>query len=433
VLQNTEAYRHWQTARLAAARPGDQKQAAGEAFLRSQVERGLVFDREREALDAAMHLDGYALWGQAAPLYQFWPRLVELTADNAALSQRLAELGDRVLMAQMPLDGFAAGVTGFPDDSHLIQFDTGLFATVVLAAQLLAKVSLPDPSLPGPDHCVEAAGLLEVLLAEYRLLNRYVAPKVLLQSPHHAEVAGEVAHAAEVFALTHEAAHILLGHVGTERDNAQRPYDEVTADVLALHILSGVYAGGPSPAPEQQRGRLLGIRLLISCIELYEDAVFVLSGRTHPGAVDRWAVISSAAQLLYPPRILADVTELWRPLGELIRCVSAAQISLEDAHSALEHVEARGEFTAAFDWRAAVPLLSFYRRTNVTITDPGIMTRGRDLARAGQACFEQRGSLSWHQLIRLQLRGAALDPEALGTAAAGAVSAAARILRDETG
>ncbi|WP_132838623.1 hypothetical protein [Streptomyces sp. BK205] len=242
MLQDTEAYRHWQTARLAAARPGDQKQAAGEAFLRAQVERGLVFDRE--GLDPAMHLDGYALWGQAAPLYQFWPRLVELTADNADLSQRLAELGDRVLMAQMPLDGFAAGVTGFSDDSHLIQFDTGLFATVVLATQLLAKVSLPGPSLPGPDHCVEAAGLLEVLLAEYRLLNRYVAPKVLLQSPHHSEVAGEVAHAAEVFALTHEAAHILLGHVGTERDYAQRPYDEVTADVLALHILSGAYAGG---------------------------------------------------------------------------------------------------------------------------------------------------------------------------------------------
>ncbi|MFJ2162835.1 hypothetical protein [Streptomyces sp. NPDC087856] len=429
MLEDTDAYREWQFVRLAAALPGDQRQAEGADFLRAAVDRGLLFDPEGP--DPAEYLDGYGLWGQAAPLHQFWPRLAELTAGHDVLPERLSGLEARVLITQVPVNGFAAGVTGFADGSHLMQFDTGLFATVLLGAQLLTKVSLCDPAVSEPDNQGEAAGLLEVLLAEYRLLNGDVAPKVLLQAPHHAQVAGELAHAAEVFALTHEVAHVLLGHTGSKRHHPRSRDDEITADVLALQILSGVHAAGPPPTREQQRGRLLGIRLMISCLELYEDAVFVRCGRTHPAAADRWTVIRLAASQLYHPRILAEVDELWFPLSTLIRRLSVSASPLEDVRAALERIKARNGFTTGFDWQQAVSLVAFYRRTNATVTDPDAVTEGRRLADAARTTYPPPKSITWSQVLALRIKASgAIRPEVLNATAVGAVAIAAHFLRE---
>ncbi|MFF9178959.1 hypothetical protein [Streptomyces sp. NPDC014793] len=408
--------------------------ADGADFLRAAVDRGLLFDREGP--DPADYLKGYGLFGQAAPLQQFWPQLAELTAEHPVLSQHLGGLKERVLITQVPSRGFAAGVKGFPDGSQLIQFHTGLFSTVALASQLLAKISLYDPpaSVPEPDSLVEAVSLLELLLAEYRLLNHDVSPKILLQPSRHAQVAGELAHAAEAFALTHEVAHVLLRHTQDDWEQApKRSINEITADVLALQILSGVYAAGPPPTLQQQLGRLLGIRLLISCLELYEQAVFVRCKQTHPPAADRWAVIRKASEQLYQPRVLAEVDYLWSPFSTLIRRVSDDAPSLQDVHSALNRIAARDEFTAPFDWRQAVGLVSLYRRTNTIITDPDAIMHGRRLADAAQMKYPEPAAVTWQQLFTLQIQIAKMvRPETLNPTATGAVITAAHSLRERT-
>ena len=90
----------------------------------------------------------------------------------------------------------------------------------------------------------ESAVVLELLLAEYRLLHRNASSKPRPPTPDHGRKIGKLTQAANVFVLAHELSHILLSHAGV-RDDDQRQYDEATADVLAFRILSGTYAAEP--------------------------------------------------------------------------------------------------------------------------------------------------------------------------------------------
>jgi hypothetical protein len=81
-------------------------------------------------------------------------------------------LSERVLTIELDLDGFAAGTRRFPDDSHLVQIDTGLFLTIFEVVQLMVQVSMPDPESPIERSQRTAAVVLELLLAEYRGLSR---------------------------------------------------------------------------------------------------------------------------------------------------------------------------------------------------------------------------------------------------------------------
>lgn len=162
-----------------------------------------------------------------------------------------------------------------------------------------------------------------------------------------------------MFVLAHELSHILLGHIGA-RDDERHQHDEATADVLAFRILSGTYAAEPHIERSQAYGRLLGARLLFSCIELFEQATFVTSSRTHPPAADRWGVVRAAAEEMFGPLIPRGVDELWQPMDQLLAGVTAGDLPLPEVRASLESLKARTRF---LETEEATGLITRHRRT----------------------------------------------------------------------
>jgi hypothetical protein len=356
--EESEAFRHWRD--IVSSPPDDGAIRAGIDYALANIAEGRIF-RPGEA-DLAGDLEGYAEFGLAAPLRRFWPKLTELVGGNDPLARRMAELRDRVLIVELALDGFAAGTRPFPDDSHLVQIDTGLFLTVFEVVQAFVEVCDPDPEVPPGQAERESAVVLELLLAEYRLLHRNASSKPRPPTPDHGRKIGELTQAANVFVLAHELSHILLGHAGA-RDDDQRQYDEATADVLAFRILSGTYAAEPNIERAQAYGRLLGARLLFSCIELFEHATFVTGSRTHPPATDRWAVVRAAAEETFGPLIPDGVDELWQPMDRLLVGVAAGDLPIIEVRASLESLKARTRFLGDVETEEATGLIARHRRT----------------------------------------------------------------------
>lgn len=162
--EESEAFRHWRD--IVSSPPDDGAIRAGIDYALANIAEGRIF-RPGEA-DPDGDLEGYAEFGLAAPLRRFWPKLTELVGGNEPLTRRMAELRDRVLIVELAMDGFAAGTRPFPDDSHLVQIDTGLFLTVFEVVQAFVEVCDPDPEVPPGQAERESAVVLELLLAEYR-------------------------------------------------------------------------------------------------------------------------------------------------------------------------------------------------------------------------------------------------------------------------
>jgi hypothetical protein len=395
MIEDTEAYGHWQ--RYLRYSRGADATREGIEYLWSQIGRGRVF-RPGEA-DPHGHLGNFAELGLADPLRRFWPRLTELVRGHEAMSARLASLADRTLIIEIPLDGFAAGTRPLADGSFLIQFDTGLFLTVFEVVLLFVLLSIPDPDASVEQTQLQATGLLELLMAEYRLLGENVSPKAPVPTPEQGDAIGELTQAANVFALTHEVSHILLGHTG---DHGEQERDEVAADVLALRILVGAYATGAPIAKANLYGRLLGARLLFSCIELYENATFVRSGRTHPPATQRWRVVRSAANDLIGPSVLDGVDHLWQPFDGILAHSSSGTTPMSELASALTAMSERGNIIGGNDLSSSVRLIPLYRLTNIAITDSDVRAEGEALAAAAEAAFAGQESIAWRALLNLQ-------------------------------
>jgi hypothetical protein len=282
-VRESEAYRHWRnTVRFSRGEDASQR---GIDYLQSRIAEGWLF--RPDEVDLAAEVDGYGEFGLAASLRRFLPRLQELVAGNGSLALRMAELTERVHVIELELDGFAAGTRHFPDDSFLVQIDNGLLLTVFEVAQLFVDAAMPDPDAPVGRAEREAAVILELMSAEYRLLRRHVTPKATLPSPAQGVAVGELTQAANLFVLVHELAHVLLGHGGKRTDD-QRQIDEIASDILAFRILAGAYSREHTIESAQAFGRLLGARLVFACIELFERSTFVTTGRTHPPARKMW-------------------------------------------------------------------------------------------------------------------------------------------------
>jgi hypothetical protein len=395
MIEDTEAYGHWQ--RYLRYSRGENATREGIQYLWSQIGRGRLF-RPEEA-DPDEHLGDFAEFGLADPLRRFWPRLAELVRGHDTMSTRLAELTDRTLIIEIPLDGFAAGTRPLADGSNLIQFDTGLFLTTFEVVALFVLLSTPDPDASVEQTQLQAVGLLELLLAEYRLLGENVSPKAPAPTPHQGDAIGELTQAANVFALTHEVSHILLRH---NADHDQPGPDEVAADVLALRILAGAYATDAAIPKASLYGRLLGARLLFTCIELYENATFVRSGRTHPPAAQRWQILRSAAEDLVGMTVLDGVDHLWQPFDRLLGLATSGTTPVNELATALTAMTEQGKTLGTNDWSQSVQLIPLYRLTNIAIIDDTVRAEGETLAAAAEVAFAEQESIGWRALLDLQ-------------------------------
>ena len=416
VIEETQAYRQW-LRNLRYVR-GDEANRKGIEYLAEQGSRGRVF--HRHDADPAAHLGDFARFGLASPLQQFWPQLKKLVNGSAELSRRMDELDRWTLIIELPLDSFVAQTRSFADGSHLVQIDSGLFLTNFDVVQLFVQVSIPDPELPAAQNMMEAAAVLELLLAEYRLLYGNMTPKAQSPTPRQGDVIGELTLATNAFALTHEVAHILLRH-NADVDDQQRKLDESAADMLALLILTGAYSAGPVVEKPQLYGRLLGARLLFSCIELCENATFVRAGRTHPPAADRWAAVRASAGQRLDASVVADVEGLWKPIDRLNTVAASGRTPYLDVASALAAIAARDNFVGDLDWKSALRLIPLYRLTNVRMTDSGVIAQGRQLAAAAATEFAAGSAISWRALLDLQAQqrpGSFTEQVAVATAAA---------------
>lgn len=411
--EESEAFRHWRD--VVGFSRGESATRDSVDRLLAWVAEGWMFRPGEADLDAA--LGDFPRFGLATSLRRFWPRLKELVAGNEALARRIAELSERVHIIELDLDGFAAGTRRFPDGSCLVQLDTGLLLTIFEVVQLFVAVSMPDPQMSVEQTEREAAVVLELVLAEYRLLRGHATPNGTLATPAQGDAIGELTQAANVFVLVHEVSHLLLGHAG-DRDDEQRQQDEIDSDVLAFRLLAGVYAADPTIAKAQAHGRLLGARLLFSCIELFERATFVTTGRTHPPAAYRWAVVRLAAEQTFGSLIPDGVDELWQPMDRLL---TAAELPLADVRETLESMKARDRFIGdAADVPSAVNLIRRFRLTNATVDDPARQAEGVALANAARIDLDGRAAISWSDLLQLQIRryGGSTDECALAVAVA---------------
>lgn len=413
MIESTDAYRHW---RDYVHNPrGEDATRAGVQQILQQIDNGRVF-RAGE-VDPVEQLGDFAQTGLAAPLRAFWQRLEELVDGSPALAASMAQLHDRVLIIELDLDGFAAGKRSFPDGSHLVQIDTGLFFTVFDVVQAFVSIAIRDPQVPADRTRAEAVVVLELMLAEFRLLRRVNSSKAMWPTPAQGEATGELTQAADVFALAHEIAHILLQHSG-DRENARSRSDETAADVLAMSILSGTYAASAEISRQQAYGRVLGARLLFSCIELFERATFVRLGGSHPPAADRWAVVREAAARLFGPSVPAGVDELWQPMGRVLADAVSGVMPLADVAAALQTAVAEGRFIGEMDASLSVDLIRVFRLTKETVNDTRLCQEGADLA--AQLAVEPPG-LTWRTLFDRQRarRPGTVDERAAIVAVAG--------------
>jgi hypothetical protein len=267
---------------------------------------------------------------QHAGTYSIIDRLAQRIEETASLND--IDLPPRPVFGTLPLGQFNAMAIHVPRTSeYLIVFQDGVFGFLNLLSKCVAA-SFPhegreSDSVSFSVHPSDVVKLLERDGEPLRRFQQFVDAYVLRGDPHDAEqyllsgpsgaVSSLLLDSAELFAMGHEYAHVIAGHLteapmphaglGSGVETIPRQVEqEVEADILGLRLSVATMA---RTRRVDASLAVFGAYLLFSAIEVVDRAVETLYPGVRPSASEHETHPPPDMRRAYLEPVLANMTD----------------------------------------------------------------------------------------------------------------------------